>query len=211
MKNVLAILLLLFVSKLSAQDKYTENMVKNIMAGYKAQTVAEHQEAANALERIASAEKTKWEPFYYVSYNYIMMTNYEKDAAKKDSYLDLASKALDQAKAIKPNDSEITALEGFIYMMRITVDPASRGQEYSGKAYRSFGTAVSLNPENPRALVLMSQMQYGTAQFFNSPTTEACATLQKSIEKFETEKPTSAIAPQWGKAFADSLKPNCKL
>lgn len=211
MKAVLAILLSLVVTTLTAQDKYTENMMKNIMAGYKAQTVAEHQEAANALERIAAAEKTKWEPFYYVSYNYIMMTNYEKDVTKKDSYLDLATKALDQAKTLKPNDSEITALEGFIYMMRITVDPASRGQEYSGKAYRSFGTAVSLNPENPRALVLMSQMQYGTAQFFNSPTTEACATIQKSLEKFETYKADNALAPQWGKAFAESLKGNCKL
>lgn len=211
MKVLLAILLTLVVSTLTAQDKYTESMLKNIMAGYQAQTIAEHQEAANALERIAAAEKTKWEPFYYISYNYIMISNLEKDAARKDTYLDLAAKALDQAKALRQNDSEITALEGFIYMMRITVDPASRGQEYSGKAYRSFGTAVSLNPENPRALVLMSQMQYGTAQFFNSPTTEACATLQKSLQKFETEKPESPIAPQWGKSFAESLKNNCKL
>lgn len=211
MKAILAILLTLVVSALSAQDKYTENMVKNIMAGYKAQTVAEHQEAANALERIAAAEKTKWEPFYYVAYNYIMISNMEKESAKKDSYLDLAAKAIDQAKALKSNDSEITALEGFVHMIRVTVDPATRGQEYSGKAFRSFGTAVSLNPENPRALMLLGQMQLGTAQFFNSPTTEACATIEKSLQKFETYKADNALAPQWGKAFAESLKGTCKL
>lgn len=211
MKALLAIVLTFIVSTLSAQDKYTETMSKNIMTGYKAQTVAEHQEAANAMERIAAAEKTKWEPFYYAAYNYIMMSDIEKESAKKDSYLDLATKALDQAKAIKPNDSEITALEGFIYMMRVTVDPASRGQEYSGKAFRSFGTAVSLNPENPRALMLMGQMQLGTAQFFNSPTTEACTTIQKSLQKFETYKPENSLSPQWGKSFAESLKGNCKL
>lgn len=211
MKNALTLLFVLFTTALIAQDKYTENMSKNIMVGYKAQSVAEHQEAANAMERIAAAEKTKWEPFYYASYNYIMMSNIEKEVAKKDSYLDLATKALDQAKTLKPNDSEIITLEGFIYMMRLTVDPATRGQEYSGKAHRSFGQAVTLNPENPRALMLMGQMQYGTAQFFNSPTTEACATIQKSLEKFETYKADNVLAPQWGKAFAESLKGNCKL
>lgn len=211
MKAIFVILLSAFVSTLTAQDKYTENMVKNIQAGYQAQTVAEHQVAANAFERIAAAEKTKWEPFYYAGYNYVMMANVETDASKKDAYLDLAARNIDQAKAIKANDSEIVALEGFVHMIRVTVDPQTRGQEYSGKAFRSFSTAVSLNGENPRALMLMGQMQYGTAQFFGTPTTDACGTIQKSVEKFESFKADSPIAPQWGKTFAEKLKENCKL
>lgn len=211
MKAILAIILTVIVSTLTAQDKYTETMLKNIETVYKAKTVTEHQDAANAFERIATAEKTKWEPFYYAAYSYIMMANVETDNAKKDSYLDLATKDLDKAKAIKANDSEITALEGFIHMIRVTVDPMTRGQEYSGKAFRSFSTAVALNPENPRALVLMGQMQYGTAQFFGSPTTDACATIEKSVQKFETYKAESVLAPQWGKQLAEGLKSNCKL
>lgn len=211
MKAIFVILLSAIVSTLTAQDKYTENMLKNIQAGYQAQTVAEHQVAANAFERIAAAEKTKWEPFYYAGYNYVMMANVETDASKKDAYLDLAARNIDQAKAIKANDSEIIALEGFVHMIRVTVDPQTRGQEYSGKAFRSFSTAVSLNGENPRALMLMGQMQYGTAQFFGTPTTDACGTIQKSVEKFESFKADSLIAPQWGKAFAEKLKENCKL
>lgn len=211
MKAIFVILLSAIVSTLTAQDKYIENMVKNIQAGYQAQTVAEHQVAANAFERIAAAEKTKWEPYYYAGYNYVMMANVETDASKKDAYLDLAARNIDQAKAIKANDSEIIALEGFVHMIRVTVDPQTRGQEYSGKAFRSFSTAVSLNGENPRALMLMGQMQYGTAQFFGTPTTDACGTIQKSVEKFESFKADSPIAPQWGKTFAEKLKENCKL
>lgn len=211
MKAIFVILLSAIVSTLTAQDKYTENMLKNIQAGYQAQTVAEHQVAANAFERIAAAEKTKWEPYYYAGYNYVMMANVETDASKKDAYLDLAARNIDQAKAIKANDSEIIALEGFVHMIRVTVDPQTRGQEYSGKAFRSFSTAVSLNGENPRALMLMGQMQYGTAQFFGTPTTDACGTIQKSVEKFESFKADSPVAPQWGKAFAEKLKENCKL
>lgn len=211
MKALFAIALTLIVSTLTAQDKYTETMSKKIEAVYKAQTVTEHQDAANAFERIATAEKTKWEPYYYTAYSYIMMSNVEKENAKKDAYLDLATKALDQAKTIKPNDSEITALEGFVHMMRVTVDPMTRGQEYSGKAFRSFSTAVALNPENPRALTLLAQMQFGTAQFFGNSTAEACGTADKALQKFATFKTENALAPQWGKPLAEGLKANCKL
>ena len=211
MKNPIAILLVLMVTTLTAQDKYTETMLKNIESVYKAKTVAEHQDAANAFERIATAEKTRWEPYYYAAYSYIMMANVETENAKKDSYLDLATKDLDKAKTIRANDSEIIALEGFVYMIRVTVDPASRGQEYSGKAFRSFSTAVALNPENPRALALLAQMQYGTAQFFGNSTVEACGTVDRSLQKFETFKAESALTPQWGKQFAENLKSQCKL
>lgn len=210
MKNALTLLLVLFVATLTAQDKYTETMLKNIDAAYNAKTVSEHQAAANAFERIAAAEKTKAEPYYYAAFSNIMMANVETESAKKDAYLDLATKDLDQAKAIKANDSEITALEGFVYMIRVTVDPATRGQEYSGKAFRSFSTAVALNPENPRALALLGQMQYGTAQFFGNPPTEGCATADKALEKFATYKSDNVLAPQWGKRMAEGLKSKCK-
>jgi hypothetical protein len=210
MKTVSSILLTAIVLTLNAQDKYTENMLKNIEASYKAQSVADYQVVANTFERIAAAEKTKWEPFYYAAYNYVMMANVEEEGLKKDSYLDLAAKNVDKAKSIKANDSEIIALEGFVHMIRVTVDPQTRGQEYSGKAFRSFSTAVSLNAENPRALMLMGQMQYGTAQFFGTPTTDACATIEKSVQKFETFKADSPIAPQWGKSYAEKIKGNCK-
>ena len=184
-------------------------MQKNIESVYAAQSIPDIQNAVNAFERIGEAEKTKWEPFYYASFGYVMMANREKEAAAKDTYLDLALKSLENAKALQPNDSEITALEGFVHMIRVTVDPASRGQQYSGMAFQSFGKAVAMNPENPRALSLLAQMQYGTAQFFGSATTEACVTLTKAIEKFDTFKSDNVLAPQWGKGMTEGLKSKC--
>ena len=113
----------------------------------------------------------------------------ETDAAKKDAFLDQAKSELDKACAIQSNESEIVAIEGFIHMVRVTVDPATRGQKYSSLAMQAFGKAISLNPENPRALMLLAQMQLGTARFFNSSTAEACATAQKALEKYNSYKP----------------------
>jgi hypothetical protein len=138
------------------------------------------------------------------------MATREKEGLVKDKYLDLALRSNEKAKALLPNESEIIALEGFIHMIRVTVDPASRGQQYSGLAFQSFGKAVSLNPENPRALALLAQMQFGTAQFFGSSTTEACGTNSKALEKFDTFKSDNALAPKWGRGMAEDLKKGCQ-
>lgn len=208
---LLAVLVLLASRTAFADgDKYIETMQKNIDAVYNAPSIADLQNAVNAFERIGEAEKTKWEPFYYASFGYVMMATREKESTVKDTYLDLAIQAIDKAKALQPNESEIIALEGFVHMIRVTVDPASRGQQYSGMAFQSFGKAVAINPENPRALSLLAQMQYGTAQFFGSPTTEACGTLAKALEKFDAFKSDNALAPKWGKGMAEGLKNKCQ-
>jgi hypothetical protein len=68
---------------------------------------------------------------------------------------------------------------------------------------------LAINPENPRALALMAQMEFGMAQFFKSPTTAACTTNRKAIEKFEAAKPENPLAPMWGKGVAEDLKSKC--
>jgi tetratricopeptide (TPR) repeat protein len=208
---LIAILMLVLVNFGFANDgKYEQAMKKNIEAVYKAQSVEELQQAVNAFERIATVEKNHWEPQYYTAFGYIMMANREKDGGKKDQYLDQAIAALDKAKVIAPEESELITLEGFAHMIRVTVDPASRGAQFGARAMQAYGKAAALNPENPRAFALMAQMQYGTAQFFGSSTTEACATLDKSLEKFDAFKSENPLAPQWGKPMAESLKAKCK-
>lgn len=201
--------LALVASRVSANDRYTESMQKNIQTVYTAKTVEEIQSAVNSFERIGDTEKSKWEPYYYAGYGYIMMAIREKDVSKKDAFLDLSLKSIEKGKGINSSESELVALEGFAHMIRVTVDPATRGQQYSPLAMQAFGKAMSLNPDNPRALAFMAQMQYGMAQFFGSSTAEACGTLTKAFEKFESFKPASPLTPQWGKQMADELKTKC--
>ena len=203
---------LLFIASAStyADDtRYLEAMQKNIESVYKAKSIAELQGAVNALERIAAAEKIKWEPYYYMSFAYIMMSNFEGENAKKDLYLDQANASIEKAAAINANESEVVALVGFIQMMRVAIDPAGRGPQFSGLAMQTFGKATALNPENPRALVLTAQMQFGTAKFFGSPATEACSTLNSALQKFDSYRSDNPLAPQWGREMALGLKKEC--
>jgi hypothetical protein len=139
-----------------------------------------------------------------------MLATRETDGAKKDSYLDLAKAALDKAVAIQPNESELAALEGFIHMIRTSVDPASRGAQYSMMSMQAFGKALAINPNNPRAMALMAQMQFGTAQFFKQEPTEACDSAKKAIALFGNQTSNNPLAPVWGKGMAESLTKNCQ-
>ncbi|MBS1508894.1 MAG: hypothetical protein JSS79_19815 [Bacteroidetes bacterium] len=210
MKALLTSLLLLLVVVAKADDKYTEAMKKTIGQLYAANDVAALQQAVNSFQRIGNAEKTKWEPHYYATLGYIFMATKETDGGKKDAYLDLAKETLAKADAIKKDDSEIVALDGFISMIKLTVDPATRGQQYSNLAANSFEKAVALNPNNPRAIALMAQIQFGTLKFFKQPTTEACERAKRALALFDTEQLSSPIAPAWGKSMTEDLLKNCQ-
>ena len=80
MKTVILIAAMIFSVNLAMADdsKYLETMMKNIDLIYQAKTLGEAQQAANAFDRIANAEKTKWEPFYYASFGYIIMAQFDR-------------------------------------------------------------------------------------------------------------------------------------
>jgi tetratricopeptide (TPR) repeat protein len=192
-----------------AGDQFLEAMKKGISEVYQASDTEQLQKAVNLLERIGAAEKSRWEPYYYAGFGYIMMANLEQDARRKDEYLDQAMVAIEKAKTLSGKESEVLALEGFAYMIRVTVDPGSRGAEWAPKAMETFSKAIALNPDNPRALALSARMQFGTAQFFGSSTKEACDLARNALEKFNTFQPSGPLSPQWGKAMASALAETC--
>lgn len=212
MKALILITTMFFAMHIShaASSKYEEAMKENISKLYASRTIEEYQEVINKFDRIAAMEKDKWEPLYYAGFGFIMMATEAKEATVKDKYLDLAMEKINGGKQLMPNESELIALEGFVHMIRVTVDPATRGAQYSGLSMQAFGKAVGLNPDNPRALYLMGQMEYGTAQFFGSDTGEACEKLKLAVEKFDTYVSDNPLAPAWGKGGAIAAMGRCQ-
>ncbi|MEL7002590.1 MAG: hypothetical protein AAFN93_07620, partial [Bacteroidota bacterium] len=123
--------------------------------------------------------------------------------------LDLGLDKVKQGQKLAQQESELMALEGFIHMIRLSVDPASRGQQYSGLSMSAYGKALALNPNNPRASYLMAQMKIGTARFFGSDTTEACGELKSALGKFDTYNSDNVLSPQWGRRQAEAAIGQC--
>jgi hypothetical protein len=205
----LASLYMLF-SFIPKDVNYEAAMLKTISILQEASNVEEMQKAAHQFERIAQAENTKWLPPYYAAYAYITMGAMEEEKAKKDQYLDQAQVLLNDALQLQEEESELIALQGYLHMIRLSVDPANRGQQLAPKATQLLTQATEVNPENPRALMLLGQMQFGSAQFFGTDITASCALIDKSIALYENQSQSKeTLMPSWGLHIAQAYQEYC--
>lgn len=191
-------------------EAYMKAMSNEITNLYRAGTLEELQKSANAFIRISSMNPTEWLPDYYVAWAYANMGfRSEGNAQEKDKHFLQAKKHIDKAAQLSPNNSEIVALQGYIIMGELSVDLGSRGQHLSPLAMQTLGKAINLNRTNPRAILMMAQMEYGMAQFFGQGPEKACGLMQSSLELFKKEAATAdenSLSPRWGEAYAQELK-----
>lgn len=197
-KSMLLLSGLLCFTMAFANGQFEKAMGKNIPAMFQAADAASLQNAINQLNRIGEAEKNRWEPHYYVAFGYIRMMDMAEGAEQKDGFLDQALASIEKAEAVDSDNSELVALRGYVHMMRVTIDPASRGMQFSGMAFNDFNKALKLNPENPRAHYLLGRMQYGTAQFMGGGDGGACESFQNAKRLFDAKGDEQTIAPSWG-------------
>ncbi|HAD95981.1 MAG TPA: hypothetical protein DCG19_01180 [Cryomorphaceae bacterium] len=196
-------------TSVAQEGAYTEAMQTNIKAMKDASGTQDYQAVANTFSRISKMNSSEWLPAYYTGFVYVIMS-FQSGLTddERDAYLDIAGKYADQAAGISENNSEIIALQGYVKMAELSVKPAIRGPFMSGTIMKLFGKAMELDPENPRAMLLMGRMKYGTAQFFKSGTEEACALINGSLKLFEKEH-DRGILPHWGKPMAEQVSKSC--
>ncbi len=174
-------------------------------------TVEDYQTVANQFKRIADAEETEWLPYYYSSLTRVFMS-FQKglEGDQRDEILDEAKKLAEKADELSPDNIEILVLNGYINMAKLSVNPALRGMLLSPKINAQFGKAVEMDPNNPRAAIMLARMKYGTAQFFKSSTDESCALAERSLKLYELEKEAKrGIQPKWGRGLAESMVNTC--
>lgn len=205
MKKLSIIIVLLSLSfAVFSNETYQKAMKQSIEKLFQAKTIPEYIEIANQFERISMIEKNEWLPLYYASYAYIIISFHEPENAKKDIYLDQAQKYLNLAMGIEPNESEIHLMQGFLYPMRINIDPITRAMIYMGKMNESLDKALELNPDNPRVYYLRATMTFHTPEAFGGGSAKALPLFRTADEKFRIFTPKTDISPNWGKEMNDA-------
>ena len=81
-------------------------------------------------------------------------------------------------------------------------DVMNRYMTYGPAAAEALATAKKLNPENPRVYVMEGTDQFTTPEEFGGSKTESKKSLELAMKKFESFKPESPIAPDWGRGQA---------
>jgi hypothetical protein len=160
---------------------------------------------ANNFERIGNAEKTKWEPFYYAAYCYSVMAFMSHDKTKIDWLADKGDSYIQQAEVLEKNNAELSCLASMLTATRILVDPIGRFPVKGKEVTMLLEKAKRENPDNPRIYLQEAIMQLRTPEAFGGGKKIARASIEKSLQKFDTFIPATPLSPSWGKTQAKSL------
>jgi hypothetical protein len=200
MNKVLSVILsLLFLTVAIADDKYDKEMKKNLQKISECKTPNDFIKLANSFERIASAEKDKWLPYYYSAFMYVLASHSDSSNTRKDIYLDKAVNFNNVADSLQPKNSEIYTLKGMIAQARMQIDPMNRWQKYGAEADRNFTEAMKIDTLNPRPEYLIGVGLFYTPKQFGGGPTTAKPVLERSFRKYEQFVPENDLMPAWGK------------
>jgi hypothetical protein len=165
---------------------------------------------ANNFERIATAEKNQWLPYYYAALCQVNYSYMEQDKSKVDAIADRATLLINKADSLMPNNSEISCIKSMIASSHMMVNPMQRYMEYGPESASHIEAAMQQDPTNPRPEFLKGQGLKYTPEQFGGGCATAKPVLQSSLDKFKTFQPASELHPNWGKQRVETLLNECK-
>lgn len=201
-KTVLLAAIVCFASFTYAQsDKYVSAMKANIIQLDSMMVKGNGADLANNFTGIGDAEKTQWLPYYYAAYCTATQALIEKDNSKKDAIADKANDLITKAETILGKDnSETDVIKSMIETAHMTVDPQSRYMTYGPMISENIEKAKTLDPANPRPVLLEAQNKFYTPEAFGGGKDAAKELFEKAKQLFDNFKPESEISANWGKA-----------
>ena len=213
MKKIMlsAVILLLSTLVFAQSEKFTTAMKKNLAAlDSSFKSPPNLLIVANNFERIASAEKSQWLPYYYAAFCQVNYGFIQQDKSKTDGYADKAAELIAKADSLSPNNSEISCIKSMIASCHMMVDPAQRWMEYGKESSSNLEAAISQDPNNPRPYYLKGQGLRYTPEQFGGGCKTAKPELQSALDKYAVFKPSSELAPDWGRQRTEMLLNECK-
>ncbi len=212
MKNLpLLVICVLALSPVFAQTPYEKTMKASLEQLFAQSNSKEELLAvANKLERVAQAEKDKWQPVYYAALAYSWLATKEETLGEKDGRMEKSKQLIEEGLVRSPGNVELITLQGYDDMLSLSFDPGTRGQTMSTRVFNTFGKAMQMDPNNPRAKLFMAEMQYGTAQFFGQDTSASCELFKSALKSFNEAIDNGDFAPNWGKGHAEYMVKACE-
>ncbi len=213
---IIFITLLFFQPAWSQTENKYQQALKNALGIMKeAKEGEDFIKAANAFERIASVEKDKWEPLYYLGFIKTIGAFNAADKTAAGEELQSLTTRLNEALEftdVKSNNkaqSEIHALIAMMYSARMMANPMALGSQLAPLNQQHLDLAITSNANNPRAYLLQAQNLFYTPEAFGGDKKRAKLLAQKAMDLFNEEAnqqdSDDDFMPTWGKDQAENL------
>ncbi|MBN1145572.1 MAG: hypothetical protein JXA72_14175 [Bacteroidales bacterium] len=175
----------------------------------RAKTSEQFLEVAFYFKQMTDQIPGQWLAYYYSGLAYLRASQKALDSKTKDDLLDKAQPMIDKAFAIRPDESELHALQAFLYQIRLQVNPEVRAMNYAPKADASLKKAMAANPSNPRAYMLLGYNTYYTPVLFGGGAKKALPLFLKAREKYNVFEPELPYLPSWGASENQQMIREC--
>ncbi len=212
MKKIMlfSIISIFSLATMAQSEKYVGAMKKNIALMDSAFAKPDNLlSLANTFERIGTAEKAEWLPYYYAAYCRVNYAFMQKDPSGNDPIAEKATTLINTADSLKPNNSEISCLRSMIASVQMLVNPQQRYMQYGAASQKELQKAMQQDSANPRPYLLKGQGLKYTPEQFGGGCKNATKELSVAQEKFLSFKPALDIAPNWGKNYTDMMLREC--
>lgn len=205
-KVIVAVAIIAINMTQAQQGRFEEGMGK----AFQLWGEGKNTEASDLFERIASAEKSSWLPNYYVALVNATSSFQTTDKEKVSALLNKAQSALDIELVKDANNAELLVLQAMIDTGWVVFDPMTNGMKLTGKIMETYGKALAIAPNNPRAIFGKAEFEIGGAKYFGTDTKPMCAEIDKAIDLFGKIKPETPFSPKWGLERALEAQKECK-
>lgn len=195
---------------LASDPAYDKAMSQSLEQLGEAKSLDDFQNTANSFSRISNVATSDWLSKYYQVHCYVLMSFMEANKSKKDEYLDKGDLILAELLELQKGNSEVFAMQSFWFTARLSVDPATRGQEYMGLSAAAYKKALALNPTNPRALYLQLSNEVGMASFFGKDVSSYCDRILSLLTNWDKYNEVEKLYPSWGKGQVEGMAIRCE-
>jgi tetratricopeptide (TPR) repeat protein len=131
-------------------------------------------------------------------YRLSITKNIKSDNEQAIIALNSAMTILEEITQQSPQDDETWALLAQVYGLKIAYEP-TKGAIFGPKSAQALSRALSLNPENPRAYLVLGVSKYNTPAMYGGSKSSAFTALNKAITLFAQDSSTDR---SWGYAEA---------
>ena len=201
MKTIKSFLwVLFFLLPIVASAQELAPVVQNVN---NAKDVPGLMQVRSQLERFMVAQPEQWLTGYYLAYVDVQLSFRVPSNDEKLQYLSEAESYLNKLSGFKEADkSELYTLKGFRLYALIASNPQANGPKYSGEIVGAYETALGINPNNPRALILSALFKNDLAKFMHQPYVNFQKDVEKAASLFTVQN-TNLLTPTWGKYWVD--------
>lgn len=194
---------------LKAQSAYDTKMMEAQQKLNSSKTEADYNATADLFSEIASAQKTKWLPFYYAGLCKALAAIKLKTKSA-DALCNQADVFIHKCDSLNKDNAELYVLKSLNFSARLNVNPVARAMKYNKQIHHANDIALKLDSSNPRVYLQKAQTVYYTPESFGGGAKKALPLYEVALEKFKMYKADNAMMPHWGKDIAEKMIDECK-